>query len=138
MTESITAGTEQWMRQMQQAEQALNNGKQGSGGSDDKMSQALAQVRALREQLQAQSRQDGQLARGSGQPGQQPGEAMQRGSESRSGGGRPTMGGGANDQDMLRDLYALRSQFGRGDRQLNEYFDDAIGSLGHAPGQAGL
>jgi hypothetical protein len=142
MQDSITAGTEQLMRQMQQAEQALNNGKQGGGDSDDKTSQALAQVRALREQLQAQSRQGGQQSSGqssqSGQPGQQSGEAMQRGSDSRYGGGRPTIGGGANDQDMLRDLYALRSQFGRGDRQLNEYFDDAIGLLRHAPGQAGL
>jgi hypothetical protein len=63
---------------------------------------------------------------------------MQRGSDSQSGGGRPTIGGGSNDQDLARELSTLRSQLGRGDRQLNEYFDEAIGALRHGPGQEGL
>ncbi|HEX4772884.1 MAG TPA: DUF4175 family protein [Bryobacteraceae bacterium] len=164
MEDSITAGTEQLMRQLQQAEQALSNGKPGNGSSDDeKMAQALAEVRGLREQMEAQSRR----ARGSspsrqagnsqgssqrsgdsqGSPQrsgdlqglpQRSGETMQRGSDSQSGGGRPTIGGGSNDQDLARELSTLRSQLGRGDRQLNEYFDEAIGALRHGPGQEGL
>ncbi len=156
MEDSVTAGTERLRQQVQEAQQTAANGKQGADAAgDDKMAQALAQVRSLREQLQRQSGRPGseQGSQQGSQPGQagaqspgqgtsesaQGGQPGQRGGYSPQGGGQQTFGGGAGQtQDAAQALSVLRSQVGRGDRQLNNSFNDAIGYLRHAPGQSGL
>jgi hypothetical protein len=116
MEDSITAGTEQLSRQLEAAQEALNNAQPGEDSSaSDKLTQALAQVRSLREQLERQN-----------------------GSDAKRADGRPTIGGGAGERDTLEQLSALRSQLGRGDRQLNGSFADAIGHLRQVNAQSGL
>jgi hypothetical protein len=120
MEDSITAGAEQLSRQLNEAQQALNNAKPGGAASEgDKMAQALAEVQSMQEQLARQSQQSGQ-------------------NKSATGGGKPTIGGGADGRDALDELSALRSQIGRGDRQLNSSLNDAIGHLRLVNSQAGL
>ncbi|MDQ2775853.1 MAG: hypothetical protein M3Y57_13200 [Acidobacteriota bacterium] len=120
MEDSITAGAEQLSRQLNEAQQALNNGKPGGTASgDDKMAQALAEVQSMQEQLARQSQQSGQ-------------------NQSATGAGKPSIGGSADGQDALDQLSALRSQIGRGDRQLNSSLNDAIGRLRLVNSQAGL
>jgi hypothetical protein len=47
-------------------------------------------------------------------------------------------GRGGQQQSEMDQLNQLRSQVGRGDRQLNGYFDDTMGWLRQMNGQAGL
>ena len=134
MEDSITAGTEQLSRQLreaQQAQQAVNGAKPGDDASgNDKMTQALAQVRSLREQLERQSGQGNQAGEGGRQQG--------NGADAQRGDGRPTLGGGAGERDTLEQLSGLRAQFGRGDRQLTNSLNDAIGYLRELNAQSGL
>lgn len=162
MQDSVSAATAQLARQLEQAEQALNqpsNGKPGSGSSeDDKLAQALAEVRSLREQMQAGP--EGQAgSRGQAGSGEQAGSGRQGGSDGRGNSGlqrsrqsgqqcpggvcgdaRPMLrnGGAGADQDAITQLNQLRAELGRNDRQLNSYLNDAIGAFRHAPGQQGL
>lgn len=171
MQDSISAGLDQLSRQLDQAQQDLQNGKGGkSGPADDKMLQALAQVRSLREQLEAQSRAHGSPSQQGGQQGQpgmqgdqqsqsqqsqshgaqgeaqggrtqsgqSQGGSAQSGNDTRNGqstqwaprgGGQPGVQNGAGTEETLNQLYALRSEFGRNDRQLNNSLNNAIESL---------
>lgn len=145
MEDSITAGMDQLNRQLQEAQQALqNDGKNGDGkGQDAKMEQALSEVRSLRQQLENQSqRSQGSQGAQAGQPGEaqsgdpQDGRINSGGSPS---GSRPTLGGGWGDvQETIEDLAALRAQVGRNDRRLNNEMNDALVLLRHMKGQAGL
>jgi hypothetical protein len=116
MEDSITAGTDQLTRGLQEAQQALNDGKSAAGSSEDaQMAQALAEVRSLREKLESQVRQSPQ-----------------------NGDGKPSIGGDVRPGDAIQNLNGLRSQLGRNDRQLNGYLIEAVGSLRQVNAQAGL
>jgi hypothetical protein len=118
MEDSVTAGVEQLSRDLRDTEQALNAGSQGTpNAQDDKAAQALAQVRALREQLERAQEE------GEGQPGKQP----QQGGSSPFGDGAPTLGG-RDVQDAIDQLSGLRAQLGPADRAL---FGSLNGTLGY-------
>jgi hypothetical protein len=141
MEDSITAGAEQLTRRLQEAQQALNqassDGKAGAGSSEDaQMAQALAEVRSVREKLESQLRTGQSGTREDGK-GEAPGQAQRQASGERAGDAAGA-GGSASESDAIRDLNGLRSQFGRNDRQLNGYLNDAVGALRHVNGQAGL
>jgi len=115
--DGISAATQHLSKQLddarQTSEKAQNAPAQGEEGS---LGQALAEVRSLREQLQAAKSQQ---SRGqSGQPSGQP--------------------GGQQQSSAADQLGALRSQFGRDDRQMDAYWNDAMGSLRRMDAQAGL
>jgi len=118
MEDSVTAGVEQLSRELRDSEQALNAGGQGAqNAQDDKAAEALAQVRALREQLERAQEQ------GEGQPGKQP----QQGGTSPFGDGAPSIGG-RDVQDAIDQLSDLRAQLGPADRAL---FGSINGTLGY-------
>ena len=152
MEREMTAGVEQLSRDLNSVQQAIRSGKGNGNGPDQKESEALSQVRQLREMLQrAQSQgspgqNQGQQSSGqqSAQPsgqqsGQQPGQAQ--GQQSASGqsqgqqawGRLGSPGGGGIDrrgvQDAMGQLNALRGQMAPGDRELRGYFDNAFGAL---------
>ncbi|MBV9082595.1 MAG: hypothetical protein JOZ62_07970 [Acidobacteriaceae bacterium] len=154
MEDSISAGLQQLSRQLQDAQQGLRNGNpNGRNSPDDSMAQALGRVRSLREQLESQSQQGGNQsgsnesqngqAQSSGQPGaqasgnQQSGDSYQYGNWNDRGGWGPRIGG-RGYWSAVDDLAALRAQLGRNDRELNTYFNDALGYLRRMYGQAGL
>jgi hypothetical protein len=121
MEDSVTAGVEQLNRELRDTEQALNAGGQSaSGPQEDKAAQALAEVRALREELE---RTRGQ---GAGETGQR----AQQGAYSQSGGGRPTLGG-RDVQDAIDELSGLRAQLGPADRALLGSLNGTLGYLHH-------
>jgi HEPN domain-containing protein len=119
MEDSVTAGVEQLSRELHDTEHALDAGGQNAPNpQDDKTAQALAQIRALREELERAQEQRG------GQPGQQ----AQRGAYSPFGDGRPTLGG-RDVQDAIDQLSALRAQFGPADRALIGSLNGTLGYL---------
>jgi hypothetical protein len=138
MQDSVTAGLEQLSRDLRDAQAALNSSGQPSGnGQNDKTAEALAQLRALREQLERSTGPSAQLERG-GQPGQQGGEQIENGAYSPIGGP-----GVALDrrglQDAIGELYDLRAQIDPRDRALYGYIDGALWNLRHLTGaQDGL
>ena len=119
MEDSVTEGVEQLSRELRDTEQALNSGNQGPQSTQtDKAAQALAGVRALREELErAQDQSEGQAG----------GEQSREGGYSPSGDGRPTLGG-RDVQDAIDQLSGLRAQLGPGDRTL---FGSINGTLGY-------
>jgi len=130
MEDSVTGGLEQLSRDLQGVEGALNDPHApGKNGPDDKTAEALAQVRALREQFEAQARQNGQT-----------GEA--RGEQEAS--GDPTRGGGGTlnpheVRDAIAELDDLRGHLDPQDRALHGYIDGALWNLRHLTGaQRGL
>ncbi len=152
MEDSITAGMDQMSKQLQEAQQALGTGKPGDEkGSDARIAQALAQVRALRQQLENNPSQQGTGNAQDGSQGSRTGQPQQQGSGDPSSsnqasgdrsspqGGRPGLRGGSNDvQETINDLAALRAQMGRTDRRFGGEVSDAIGMLQHMKGQDGL
>jgi hypothetical protein len=115
--DGITAATQHLSKQLEDARQTSEKSQNASAtpGEEGSLGQALAEVRALREQLQAAKAQQ---ARGNaGQQASQPGGQQPSGAD---------------------QLGALRAQFGRDDRQLNGYLNDAMGSLRRMDAQSGL
>ncbi len=108
--DSISAATQQLSKQTEEARresekpQTPADGKQGDGT----LNETLAEVQAMREQLQQ------------GQAGNQ-------------GGGLPQQGGGLAEQ-----LSQMRARLGRGDRQVYSAFSDAVGALQRLNAQPGL
>jgi hypothetical protein len=115
MEDGISAATKRLSSQLDDARQSLDKSRQGQEtGQEDSLGQALAQVRSLREQLQAQSRQ-GQ--RGSGSAGR----------------------AGGQQQSAVEQLSRLRSQVdGKDDRQFDRYWNDAMGAMRRIRSQNGL
>ncbi len=117
LEDSVTAGAEQLSRQLRDAQQALNEAGQGSRtGATDPASRALAQVRALRNQL--------------AQPGsRQSGQSGQNGNYSPAGGGGPAIGGDDTLSSAIEQLSQLRQQLDGPDRQLRQDINGALWSL---------
>lgn len=123
MEDSITAGVQQLSKQLDEVQGALNKGSQGPPTPDGTLQQALSDVRLLRQQLQQSQAGSRPLA---GNPG------------SADADGRPTISeSGSGTEDALNQLYSLRSEFGRSDRQFDNTLDNAIGSLRRIRSQAG-
>jgi hypothetical protein len=126
--DSITAATQHLSRQLEEAQKASERAQSAAApGEEGSLGQALAEVRSLREQLQAQS-QGAQQSGGQGRPtGANPSQA------------NTTAGGREGQQQSAVDqLAGLRAQFGSNDRMLNGYFNDALGAVRRLDGQAGL
>lgn len=124
MEDSVTAGVEQLSRDLRDTEQALNAGSAGAqNGNGDKASEALAQVRSLREQLERA--REGQAREGQTQSERQAGSAPQQGAYSDSANGQP---GGRDVQNAIDQLSQLRAQLGPSDRML---FGSINGTLGY-------
>jgi hypothetical protein len=124
--DGITAATQRLSRQIEEARQAGEKNQTASQpGEEGSLGQALAEVRALREQLQSQSQQGSPSGKPSGNPTGNQGN--------NTGAGRD-----GQQQSALDQLAGLRSQFGHDDRQLNGYLNDAMGALRQMDGQAGL
>jgi hypothetical protein len=109
--DSITEATKHLSKQIEEARQSAEKGQQAGSqpGGEGSLGQALSEVRSLREQLESQAQR-------ANMPG----------------------GRGGQQQSEMDQLNQLRSQVGRGDRQLNGYFDDTMGWLRQMNGQAGL
>ncbi|HEX3685491.1 MAG TPA: hypothetical protein VHU83_23355 [Bryobacteraceae bacterium] len=128
MEDSVTAGLQQLSRELRDTEQALDAGAQAAQNSqDDKAAQALAQVRALRGELERAEDQ------GEGQPGKQP----QQSGSSPFGDGTSTLGG-RDVQDTIDRLSGLRAQLGPADRALFGSINGALGYLHNLNADAGL
>jgi hypothetical protein len=139
MEDSITAGMEQLNQQMQDAQQAFANGKDGDGNSaDSKMQQALAKVRSLRQQLENSKGAQAQGSGGEGSPSSQGNKPAEANQWSPLGAGRANIGGGRDVQETIDQLAAIRTQLGRNDRRFSGEVNDAIGRLQHLKGQDGL
>jgi len=108
--DGISAATQHLSKQLDDARQTSEKAQQNAQaqGEDGSLGKALAEVRSLREQLQAAKAQQG------GQPG------------------------GQQQSSAADQLGALRSQFGRDDRQMDGYWNDAMGSLRRMDAQSGL
>ncbi len=107
LEDSITAGMQQLTKRLDQVAESVNKeDQQGSASPDAKLQQALSAVRSLREQLQSRT-------------------------QSGTAGGRSPSVSDSGDgaQAALNQLYSLRSQFGRNDRQFDNTLANAIGSL---------
>ena len=116
MEDGISAATKRLSSQLDEARQSLDKSPSGqeAGGQEGSLGKALEQVRSLREQLQAQSQQG------------------QRGSSSAG-------GPGGQQQSGVEQLSRLRSQVGgRDDRQLDGYWNDAVGAMRRIRSQDGL
>jgi hypothetical protein len=141
MQDSVTAGLEQLSNDLGEVQQAVNSAQQpGRNGQNEKTAEALAQLRALREQLERSTEPGGELERG-GQDGQgeQPGgEQAQNGTYSPLGG--PGVGLDRRGlQNAIGQLYGLRAQIDPRDRALYGYIDGALWNLRHLTGaQDGL
>jgi len=137
MQDSVTAGLEQLSRDLGDAQQALNSGQPGKNGQSDKAAETLAQLRALREQLERSADPGGQLERGA-QDGQQGSEQAESGTYSPLGGPGVTLDR-RGLQDAISELYGLRAQIDPRDRALYGYIDGALWNLRHLTGaQDGL
>jgi hypothetical protein len=139
MEDGITGAMQHLSRQLDDARQSLdkNKGQPDSQSAEEgSLGQALAQVRSLREQLQAQS-QRGQSS--SANPNSNRSPATKSGGQ--SGGqaaAQPDGQPGGQQQSGVDQLSGLRSQFGRDDHQLNSDLNDAMGALRRIDSQAGL
>jgi hypothetical protein len=156
MEDSVTAGLDQLSRDLRDAQQALNSGNpNGQNGRDEKAERTMAQLRALREQLERaqQGNRSGQPGQQSGQQGSQNGQQQggqqngQGGQQSGQQGGQPAQtgspqngtwsayGGGGTFidrqgiHDAMSQLYALRGQIDPRDHSLNTYIDGTLGYL---------
>ncbi|MFL6354239.1 MAG: DUF4175 family protein, partial [Bryobacteraceae bacterium] len=96
--DSVTLGAEQLSRQLRDAQQALQAGDRNrQNGQSDAAAQALAQVRALSQQLERN--------------GAQPGQSAENGANAPKGGRGPAIGqDNAGLQDAVRQLSGLRQQ----------------------------
>jgi hypothetical protein len=114
MEDGISAAAKRLSSQLDEARQSLDKNQSGQeAGQDGSVGQALAQVRSLRQQLQAQTQQ-GQRSPGS------------------------AGGSGGQQQSAIEQLSRLRSQVGRDDRQLNGYWTEAMGAMRRVQSQDGL
>ena len=127
--DGITAATQRLSRQLDEARQSADKSQQGSApGEEGSLGQALAQVRALREQLQSQSQR--------GQPSQ---SQQGQGAQSNPASSLDSSGGkDGGPQTGENQLGGLRTQIGRDDRQLNGLLNDAMGAMRNRRGQDGL
>jgi hypothetical protein len=142
MEDSLTSGLEQLSQQLQDIQGGIKAGNQpNQNGQNDKTAEALAQVRALREQLE-QGAEQPQRGDQQGQQNGQPG-----GDQARTGGAYSPRGGAGDPrgldprgiQDTIGRLYGLRGQVDPRDRALYGYIDGALWNLRHLTGaQAGL
>lgn len=125
--DSITAATQRLSHQLDEASQSADKSQPSpEPGEEGSLGQALAEVRALREQLQSQTQHGQQSGPGQSSPSNSMSSANSAG------------GPGGQQQSALNQLAGLRSQVGRDDRQLNSYLNDAIGSLRRMNSQSGL
>ena len=104
MEKDMTAGIDQLSRDLQAVQQAIHSGKGDSNSPDGKQSEAVAQVRQLREMLQRAQEQQaqgrGQRAQGQGAQGQSKGQGQQssgqgqgqQSAQGQQGGGQGTWG----------------------------------------------
>ncbi len=126
MEDSMTAGLEQLSRELRDLQEAVKSDKQaGPNGQPARTSEALAQLRGLREQLEARAQQNGDSG------------------EQASGGTPDPRGGGTLNPSEVRDaigqLNGLRGQMDPRDRALSGYIDGALWNLRHLTGaQSGL
>ena len=138
--DSITAATQHLSKQIDEARQTSEKAQSAAPGNEEgSLGQALAEVRQLREQLQAQSQQ------GRSQGGQQSSQSGKAGASQSQGQGEgnqssPTgmAGGRFGQQSAVDQLTGVRTQIGRDDRQLNNYLDNAMGAVRHLDGESGL
>jgi hypothetical protein len=140
--DGITAATQRLSRQLDEASRMSDKNQNASApGEEGSLGQALAEVRSLREQLQAaqSQRAQGQPGDSASSPSSSPGSntpGSQQASKSSSASSAGWRGG--EQQSALDQLAGLRARFGRDDRQLNSYLNDAMGAVRRMDGQAGL
>jgi hypothetical protein len=126
--DSITAATQRLSRQLDEANQSNEKAQTAANpGEEGSLGQALAEVRSLREQLQAQSQRGQSSSSSSSQSAGSPSQQANN-----TGGGRD------GQQTSIDQLSGLRSAFGRDDRQLNGYLNDALTNLRQVNAQSGL
>lgn len=154
MEDSVTAGLDQLSHDLHDVQQALNSGNpNGQNGRDEKAERTMAQLRALREQLERAQpgSRPGQSGQQSGQQGsqngQQAGQNGQQGGQNGQQGGQPGQtgsprngtwsgygGGGTfidrqSIHDAINQLNTFRGQIDPRDHALNTYFDGTLGYL---------
>lgn len=127
MQDSITQGLDQLSRQLDHANAQASNEPASGSNQDQKVLDALARVRSLREQMERE------LHRGEPQQGPRADSS----SSSQTGSGQPGIQTGEGAREAIDELNSLRSGWARNDRQLRDSLSNAIGSLNQIRSQAG-